>query len=121
MARILERSDWPSVTEYDVWGATITIGASQIELSRSETISLLSELNSREDELNRVDDEDERPLTDWEQDLLDLDHHYGDPIGTAQAFADETEADDFAFPEGDAGALIEALLGGNVRVVTLPL
>lgn len=119
MARILEVSDWPSVAEYDVWGSTITIGASQIELSRSETISLLSELNSREDELNRVDDEDEGPLADWEQELLD--HHYGDPIGTAQAFADETEADDFAFPEGDAGALIEALLGGNVRVVTLPL
>lgn len=118
MARILETSDWPSVTEYDVWGFTITIGASQTELSRSETISLLSELNSREDALNRVD-ENERPLADWEQELLD--HHYGDPIGTAQAFADETEADDFAFPEGDAGALIEALLGGNVRVVTLPL
>jgi hypothetical protein len=126
------------VIEYDEYGVVIDINhdtrVTRVGLGRDETVNLLNTLALREQEYQGVDrllhsdltyveelalladalqvpdvatqDEVEQALAD----LADECDRDGDPIGTAQAFADEVG--DLPF-DGDVGDLVNALLGGG--------
>lgn len=110
------------VTEFDDFGAVVRFGDTIVELHRDEALDLMDDLNRYEAELEQKKIDAEQEATANEEELSEWLRAYGlmtddDPIGTAQAFAAEADAESAVF--GDPGALVEALLGGKVQIITL--